>query len=83
MADMIWKIVLGGSLFGLLVMIPATVGAYRDAVSVGDTPRHLPKRQEVKPAYRPVAKLTGREYRRILRETEAYKKAARARRSPR
>lgn len=79
---LIWKAVLGFSLFGLLVMLPTTVQAFAEALR--DDPAHLPVpyRAEEMPVRYPVAKLTGREYKRILKETEAYKKAARRMRSP-
>ena len=80
---LIWKAVLGLSLFGLAVMIPTTVQAFAEAMR-DDTPAHLPTphRAEEPPIRYPVAKLTGKEYRRILRETAAYKKAARRMRCP-
>lgn len=81
--DLIWKLILGGSLFGLAVTIPAAVQAFAEALR-DDTPAHLPTphRAEEPPIRYPVAKLTGKEYRRILRETAAYKKAARRMRCP-
>lgn len=80
---LIWKAVLGFSLFGLAVMIPTTVQAFSEAMR-DDTPAHLPTphRAEEPPIRYPVAKLTGKEYRRILKETAAYKKAARRSRCP-
>ena len=82
-SSLIWKLILGGSLFGLAVTIPAAVQAFAEAMR-DDTPAHLPVpyRAEEMPVRYPVAKLTGREYKRILKETEAYKKAARRMRSP-
>lgn len=82
--DLIWRLVLIASLAGLVFTIPAALTAFAEAMR-DDTPAHLPipHRAEEPPIRYPVARLTGKEYRRILRETAAYKKAARARRCPR
>lgn len=65
---LIWKAVFGISLFGLAVMIPTTVQAFAEAMR-DDTPAHfpVPYRAEEMPVRYPVAKLTGREYKRILK----------------
>lgn len=82
--DLIWRLVLIASLAGLVITIPAALTALADAMR-DDTPAHLPTPQRAPepPVRVPVARLTRREYRRILRDTEVYKRAARAMRSPR
>lgn len=71
---MIWHIVLWASLAGLVIMIPATVSAYGEAKRAEDLP--VPAPRKVHPLDRPTARLTGREYRRILAETAAYRRRA-------
>ena len=69
---MIWHVVLWGSLAGLVLMIPATVTAYGEAKRAEDIPVPTPRR--VHPLDLPPAKLTRREYRRILAETAAMRR---------
>ena len=80
MTEMIWWVVLIVSGGALLIILPYTVLLLAD--EVGDhreTVYLMPQERNETPRL-PMAKLSGREYRRIIRETERTKKAARARR---
>ena len=78
--DLIWWAVLIVSAAALLVIIPYMILLFADEIHDTREPVYLLPQEPNNTPKLPMARLSGRDYRRIVKETERMQRAARARR---